>query len=104
MRFVGGINMFGQTQLGQKVGVFIYQSSIKTVGKRVVKMAFRTPSFPVSIGVNILEASVKRTTGSEQLARRAALFGQIVACAPLGPMAIAGGVIRWKLDRVVDRL
>ena len=94
--------MFGQGQVSQKFGVFFYKSSLKMVGKRVVKMVVKTPSFPVSVGVNILEASVKRTTGSKRLARRAALVGQIVVCAPLGPLAVVGGVARWKLDQLID--
>ena len=94
--------MVDQGQVSQKFGVFFYKSGIKMVGKRVVKMVVKTPSFPASIGVSILEASVKRTTGSERLARRAALVGKIVVCAPLGPLAVVGGVARWKLDQLID--
>ena len=83
--------MFGRPQIGQKVGVFFYKSSIKKIGKRVVKMVVKTPSMPVSIGVDILEVVVQRTTGSDKLARRAALIGQVVACAPC---------THWRLSAV----
>ncbi len=64
-------------------------------------MVVKTPSLPMSIGVNILEATVKHCTGSEKLARRTALIGQVVACVPFGPLAVVGGVARWKLDQML---
>ena len=96
--------MFGQGQVGQKVGVLLCKSSMKTIGKRFIKLGVKAPSAPISMSVYILESTVKRTTGSENLARRAALIGHIVVCAPLGPLAVVGGVARWKLDQVIDRL
>ena len=89
---------------GRTIGRAVCKSGIKTVGKRAIRMVVKTPSFPIAVGVDILEATVIRCTGSEKLARRTALIAQVVACAPLGPMAVVGGVARWKLDKVVDRL
>ena len=89
---------------GRTIGRAVCKSGIKTVGKKAIRLVVKTPSFPIAIGVDILEATIMRRTGSEKLARRAALFGQVVACAPLGPLAVVGGVARWKLDKVVDRL
>lgn len=88
----------------QTIGRAVCKSGIKTAGKKAIRMVVKTPSIPIAVGVDILEATVMRSTGSEKLARRAALIGQVVACAPLGPLAVVGGVARWKLDKVVDRL
>ena len=87
----------------RKFGRTICNYGVKKVGKKAIKLVVKAPSFPLSIGVDILEVTVKHCTGSAKLARRAALIGQMVACAPLGPLAIAGGVARWKLDVMVDR-
>ena len=96
--------MIEWSKSGRTIGRAVCKSGIKTVGKKAIRMVVKTPSFPIAIGVDILEATVMRSTGSEKLARRAALIGQVVACAPLGPLAVVGGVARWKLDKVIDRL
>ena len=89
--------MIEWSKSGRKAGRYICKSGVKTVCKRTIKMVVKTPSLPISIGVDILEATVKLCTGSEKLARRTALVGQVVACVPLGPLAVVGGVARWKL-------
>ena len=94
----------GWSNGSRQVGRSIYKYGVKTVGKKAIKTVVKAPSFPIAIGVDILEATVMRSTGSEKLARRVALIGQVVACVPLGPLAVVGGVARWKLDKVVDRL
>ena len=96
--------MFRRTQGDRDMGLFFYNSSKRVICKRIIKLIVKTPSVPVSIGVGILETTIKRTTGSEQLARRVALIGHITICVPLGPLAVVGGVVRWKLDHMVDEL
>ena len=96
--------MIEWSKSGRTVGRTICKSGIKTVGKKAIQLVVKTPSFPIALGVDILEATVLCSTGSEKLARRAALIGQVVATVPLGPLAVVGGVARWKIDAVVDRL
>lgn len=92
--------MFGLKKMGKKV----YKVGIKKAGKKAIKLVVKAPSAPLSIAVSALESTVKLTTGSDKLARKTALVGQVLICAPLGPLAMAGGVARWKLDEVVNRL
>ena len=86
---------------GRKAGRYICKSGVKKVCKKTIKKVVKTPSFPISIGVTVLETTVKRCTGSEKLARRTALIGLVVACVPLGPLAVVCGVARWKLDQML---
>ena len=85
------------------VGRTICNYGVKKASEKVIRLVVKAPSFPIAIGVDILEATVKHSTGSSKLARRVALIGQVVACVPLGPLAIVGGVARWKFNAVIDR-
>ena len=101
LRAFGGANMFGRPQIGQKVGVFFYKSSIKTIGKRVVKMVVKTPSMPVSIGVYQSRGSAYY--GFRQTSPKGGIDWTSGCMCPLGPLAVVGGVadgksIRWWND------
>ena len=88
----------------KRVSNKIGKMGLKTIGKKTIRFAVKTPSLPATFLVETVEKIVLHTTGSRTLARRAALFGQVVVCTPLGPLAVIGGVAKWKLDDIIDAL
>jgi len=96
--------MFGLKKMVKKATKKAYKVGIKKVGKKGIKLVAKVPSASTSFAVGVVSKTVKLTTGSDKLARKAALIGHIGAGAMMGSVGIIGGVAKWKLDDVVDRI